>query len=345
MVADNALENMLPILLVFDANTNSGDGGYRVNYGFNFPNLPGTIAHDGIIAPFQAFWVRTDGTEPVGSITFSESFEATGGTLFDTPELPQFLALSVEGQNLEASAIMIFRDAMELSTSKPVPFSPEKIRFGFLREGNQQPDVFRSMEVAQGDERIIPLDFAAVNSGTFVIKLDENEFSPLETMVTLRDHHTGAEHHLSPDNPFTFSYDAQQELASNKEGFNPKTALIDSKSLLLESEHRFELHIQFGNATTTEPLSELPTVVALSQNYPNPFNPTTQIQYALPEAAEVRLEVFNLMGQRVATLVNGHQTAGTHTATFNAGTLASGVYIYRLTAGSFVQTKKMMLVK
>ena len=345
MVADNALENMLPILLVFDANANSGDGGYRVNYGFNFPNLPGTIAHDGIIAPFQAFWVRTDGTEPVGSINFNESFEATGGTLFDTPELPQFLALSVEGQNLEASAIMIFRDALELSTNKPVPFSPEKIRFGFLREGNQQPDIFRSMEVALGDERIIPLDFAAVNSGTFVIKLDENEFSPLETMVTLRDHLTGAEHHLSPDNPYTFIYDAQQELASNKEGFNPKTALMDSKSLLLESEHRFELHIQLGNATSTEPVSELPKVVALDQNYPNPFNPTTQIQYALPESGSVRLDVFNVMGQRVATLVNDQKPAGYHTVTFDARRLASGTYVYRLQMGNHVITKKLLLIK
>jgi len=72
---------------------------------------------------------------------------------------------------------------------------------------------------------------------------------------------------------------------------------------------------------------------------------TTNIEYALPEASEVRLEVYNIQGQRVATLANGHQNAGQHTVSFDATRLASGLYIYRLTAGNFVETRKMMLVK
>ena len=88
-----------------------------------------------------------------------------------------------------------------------------------------------------------------------------------------------------------------------------------------------------------------PTRISLHQNYPNPFNPTTQIRYDLPEAAEVRLEVFNVMGQRVATLVNGHQTAGVHTVNFNATRLASGMYLYRLESAGTVLTRKMLLVK
>ena len=93
------------------------------------------------------------------------------------------------------------------------------------------------------------------------------------------------------------------------------------------------------------PGEELPLEIELAQNYPNPFNPTTVIRFALPEAQQVRLEVFNISGQRVATLVNGMQAAGRHSVNFDASHLSSGIYLYRLEAGSFQQVKKMMLVK
>lgn len=88
-----------------------------------------------------------------------------------------------------------------------------------------------------------------------------------------------------------------------------------------------------------------PSSYALEQNYPNPFNPTATIRYQLVAAGEVSLEIFNTLGQKMLTLVNGKQEAGVHTATINAQTLPSGLYFYRLTVNGFSAMKKMVVSK
>ncbi len=96
--------------------------------------------------------------------------------------------------------------------------------------------------------------------------------------------------------------------------------------------------------------SEIPASFALHQNYPNPFNPTTEISFSLPEASTVKLDIFNLLGQHVITLVDNAREAGTHSVVWN-GTdsfgrhVSSGVYFYRFQAGDFVKAKKMMMLK
>jgi hypothetical protein len=111
-----------------------------------------------------------------------------------------------------------------------------------------------------------------------------------------------------------------------------------------------------GTSVWRRPLAELVTSVerspngppvnfALGQNYPNPFNPSTRIHYALPQRAHVTLAVYNTLGQKVVELVNAEKEVGTCEVTFNANGLASGVYLYRIQAGSFVQTKKLVLLR
>jgi Zn-dependent metalloprotease len=103
--------------------------------------------------------------------------------------------------------------------------------------------------------------------------------------------------------------------------------------------------------TDVKDTRELPTEFRLEQNYPNPFNPSTLISYALPKAAEVRLEVYNALGQKVATLVDGPQQTGIHQVRFDGTNLASGVYFYRLQARpseggqGYVDTRKLVLTK
>jgi Carboxypeptidase regulatory-like domain/Secretion system C-terminal sorting domain len=91
--------------------------------------------------------------------------------------------------------------------------------------------------------------------------------------------------------------------------------------------------------------SRVPSEFGLSQNYPNPFNPRTTIRYEVPQKSRLTLSVYNLLGQQVSILVQGEQEAGHHEVRFDGSNLASGVYFYRLQAGSFVETKKLLLLK
>jgi len=93
---------------------------------------------------------------------------------------------------------------------------------------------------------------------------------------------------------------------------------------------------------TREPI---PTEYSLEQNYPNPFNPATVISYKLPTASKVMLKIYDILGKEISTLVNEYKEAGSYDVTFNASKFASGVYIYKIEAGSFNQSKKMILAK
>jgi len=90
---------------------------------------------------------------------------------------------------------------------------------------------------------------------------------------------------------------------------------------------------------------ELPNGYTLAQNYPNPFNPSTQISYGIPNSEFITLKIYDVLGKEVATLVDGAQSAGSYTVSFDASKLSSGIYFYTLKAGNFIETKKMILMK
>jgi hypothetical protein len=90
---------------------------------------------------------------------------------------------------------------------------------------------------------------------------------------------------------------------------------------------------------------ELPEGYALAQNYPNPFNPTTTINFSLGKPSQVKLTVYNLLGQKVVTLLDRHMKAGPHIVSFDASNLTSGIYFYRLEAGDFLSQRRMLLIK
>jgi len=103
---------------------------------------------------------------------------------------------------------------------------------------------------------------------------------------------------------------------------------------------RYDLVVSVKNEVV-----EVPAGYELFQNYPNPFNPTTTISYTLPERVFVHLGVYDVLGKEVASLVKEEQEAGTHRVEFRGHALPSGVYFYRLSAGRFVEVKKMILLR
>lgn len=136
---------------------------------------------------------------------------------------------------------------------------------------------------------------------------------------------------------------------------NGTSATLNSYSFadnnLANGKYIYELRqIDFDGTTvivakTEVEINSVPQKFELLNNYPNPFNPSTVISYNLPIDSKVSLKIFDVLGNEVATLVDDQMTAGTHSVTFNAGSLTSGVYIYSIQAGNFTQTKKLMLTK
>jgi hypothetical protein len=100
-----------------------------------------------------------------------------------------------------------------------------------------------------------------------------------------------------------------------------------------------------GNPNIVRQQIAVPAIFALSQNYPNPFNPLTQITYSVPKASDITLKVYDILGREIVVLVNERKQAGEYKVTWNAQGVPSGVYFYRIVAGDFIETKKMVLIR
>ena len=105
------------------------------------------------------------------------------------------------------------------------------------------------------------------------------------------------------------------------------------------------LKVQGTTGISDESKYIVPALYKLEQNYPNPFNPATTIKYLIPESGLVTLKVYDILGREIVTLVDDYKPAGKYKTEFNARSLPSGVYFYKIQAGSFVETKKMILLK
>ncbi len=178
-----------------------------------------------------------------------------------------------------------------------------------------------------GDELTIGVAMAlggtAIGGGSFITTSSVSSYTPFSIPISYYPGHTS-----NPDSAYIVL------VISNPSG---GSAHVGS-TLLLDD-------LTFSGINGVAEQSREPLEFALDQNYPNPFNPSTLIKYSVATDVHVTLAVFNILGERVATLVDGNMPAGSHSVNFDASRLPSGMYVYRLSAGDFVQTKTMTLLK
>ncbi|NBC03980.1 MAG: T9SS type A sorting domain-containing protein [Bacteroidetes bacterium] len=335
--------------------TNGNIGGWRTTDG-----TYGDI-EDGRIAPFQGFFVQNDETTTNRQVTFEE--DDRGSLTFDPDDSIEddwyfygknkdaqqedYLRLYVEGEQTYNSAWItissrgstqhIKRDAYELE-----PFS-ENFSMLSTRKGDELFDIGH---FPNDEETIIPLNLETTLPGRYKLKITESNLIGSDLVFT--DTQENVTLPLNED--FEYEFEVRQAAKANPDPlrcgatgqelaakFKPKKAKVTT------TEDRFI--IQHASAVQNPGGGETPSQVQLNQNYPNPFNPTTQISYSIPQQSNVLLEVYDLTGKLITTLVNESVSSGTHSVTFDAANLSSGVYMYRLQTANRVLSRKLTVIK
>lgn len=284
---------------------------------------------DGIIGAFSGFMVYTEDEEP--TLTIPQSAKVA-----DTPapqaqiagnqnaQTSSFFSVNLESKDgLRSKAWFQFSEKGNMGMDsydafKLTPLSDEYVMLASVLEKEDQENVILDINhlPISAESFELPLYIHATQNAEMSLSLADMNV-PDGWEVALKNEATGQI--LDLNQPYVFTYEEGED--------------VDLR-LLINSEDAGGIE---------EPL--LPERFGLSQNYPNPFNPTTTIKFQLAEESMVRLEVYDILGRRVAVLVNDQMQAGYHQTMFDANRLASGVYFYRMVAGSQVFTQKMMLIK
>ena len=224
--------------------------------------------------------------------------------------------------------------------TKLTPLSPSYAVLSFegMRDGDPVLKAQESRVLSPDAPFDVTLDLDAVGTGTsFTLRWPELVNIPDDWDFTIQDLVTGQTVDLRDVDSYTFTATPGAARSGNPDD----APVVDSHA---GGSARFVLHVSPGVSTGNAP-GALPTVFALGAPAPNPATGEAMLRYDVPQASDVAIEVFDLLGRRVTTLVDAHAEAGRHTARLNAGALASGVYVVRMRAGEFVEARRVTVVR
>lgn len=329
----------------WDPNASGGNGDY-MNQSCSIDNVH--------IAPFQAFWVRTIDNNPSLSIPKEAYLETmTDGYYKDNKKaqsddfLVQFTITSDDGIFTNRANILFSdqgtsaMDKLDAPKRSAAGLTERWLSFYSIGQ-DQKTYALQSLPLEIDDKITIPLDVQTTEYGQFILDWNLSEAQSFDGTYYLKDNQTGDVIELTEGSTYRFDIKPNQSLKKSElfKGLN-----IEGESQISTvSTSRFEFLIVSSDLDNFTD-GDVPDTFSLAQNYPNPFNPTTIISYELPKQENVRLEVYDMAGRQVATLVNKQVSAGRHIVNFNGSNLSSGVYVYRLQAGSYIQTRKLTILK
>ena len=305
-----------------------------------------------IVSPWQGFWVEVlaSNTGPTATVTFPTSGRTDAGatgTFFSKEAANRGdIAFALSSQTTHDEALRLsFRETATRGhdvhdASKLRPLLSEYATMAFKSNG-----VLKSVESLPWQLTgaiTVPMEEGLVGvSGGFTLAWEGLESVPPAWGLTFHDYDMGINLDMRSVSEYTF--DAVAPVAAQ---VNPLSILAGPAAVVQKSKTagiRFAVTVTPHTANTEG--EDRASVFALEQNYPNPFNPSTVINYSVANRGKVSLSVHNLLGQKVAQLVNGTKAAGNYNVTWNAAGVAGGLYYYRLEAGDQVLARKMMLIK
>lgn len=293
-----------------------------------------------VIPAKSSFWIKADSTLETTLISFQTPQFFEPELELEEIEPLSTLRISLGTNELDkVVSINLFEEGEELNRDLLAPELEsdvldkqlEYVHFGAKKGTNWYRDINFDISVEQ--KIVIPLAFTSSFSGEFILKASGiNEF-PAGWNIQLKDLYTESDYDLTKTGSFTFDYTVDEtDTESNRIG----TALE-----VISDRFQVVLYPPGVNEEEEVVTDEL----RLNQNYPNPFNPRTTISFYLPEALEVKLSIFNIVGQPILVLTDGMLGAGDHEYEWDASGLPSGMYIYQLEVGNKITTQKMTLVK